>query len=833
MFKLVVNSPNESKEYKFDSSRIVIGQKNAPGVDLGLEGPRIYKEHIVIELRDGVYHVVNIANDPFATLNGEPFGRRKLQTNDILAIDIYSLRFDTITSEAPPVSEEKLSRILDNAIQSKTVQTGAESSLEALEKELQELEDMSYDSLHAEFHEIEPEHESIEMDEIEALVREVEALEWEEVQAISNYGDKPSAAMPASTGKVLSPYLTGTTTENTPTSSKPSTAAPIEKPAVTFSKSYTSYRKELEKEEIDKRPPPPPEPLEKKYNVHWKWWVIFISLAIFLLFLLGGSFFFHMQEKRRIEEIKASQGVADIAMALMYARVNQIKPQNQNWSNPAFLKKNLGAVLSSKYQILASLDAQGQFSNSPYLLRIYPNHDLSQFLVIAQPAPSPLQSLFPRTTIVVDSREMELRKLKDLRELNRLLVNAKTFDTFDAEASSSIIKSGEVVPLTSLTLSDNKLGFCPPRSLAILRPGAENRIYNAPRYYLFGERILNQALAFENDEYAHNAARALKQDIRELERLPNLILYSTTGFTKALHAQKALTTIAPDSQLLVGYLKLNSEGKVISSQLLMKHVLPPSPSKAWIEAETEVAVNTPEEKQEKPGATQYNHAEHGQNSKFANELAALAKNREQILLPIAEKISNLVMLQSKKPLDQFDDDFRNLVEEYDTLNAKQFEENSLQMRKLLAQHTDTPMEELLKQVDTAGLRPFVDVSAVTIQSKNSQNFQNEFKKRLTNVNRASSLESLNSSLQHIGAWLSYDNAHDLKVLIASQKQLYEAVIQKLSDFLLSPDNHLPTKELTTAHRPLLDSIFQLAWIKDEEIQSYFLREFDILSSNNN
>ncbi len=820
MLKLIVHSLDKSEEFVFERSpRIIIGHLGEKDVDVGLSDKSVTPHHLTIEYIDGEYYLFNTANDPFAAVGNNPFGKRKLLDNDLLTVGQSSILVH-ITHEdianakeaSSSVSEDELSTIIDQAILSKASllpQNDLEEDvrLSSLERELEELEELSYTSLHGE----EPtklKTEPLEIDEIDALVREVEALEWEEVQELSTYSEKAPISEQIHS-RPPSPYSTG--------------AVPSKFSEPTLEDMYepVAPSKEKKEEEPETKKKVPSETKPTIFRINWKWWLVLLGVALLLAFFLIGGFYSHMREKHRIEEIHAAQEVADIAMALTYAKVYQIKPQNQNWSNPVFLKKNLGAILSPRYQMLARIDAQGQFSNSPYLLRIYPNHDLSQFLVIAQPAPSPFQSLFPRTTIVVDSREMELRKLKDLRELNRLIANAKSFDYLDSETSSAIIKEGELIPLNSLTLTDHKLGFSPPRSLAFLRPGAENRIYNAPRYYLFGERILNQMIALESDEYAQGALPALQQDLKELERLPNLVLYSTSGMTKAAQAQRILASIAPNSELLVGYLKVNPEGKVLSSQLLMKHAVTTSQPSRWMRSESDLALLTPNTEVK---------SEDLSTERFKRELNAIKTAREQVLSPLVEQITTLLNKELTEPLEDFSERFYALSDVLIKASNEQTIESSQQLRHLLTFYSDEPMEGLIKLTDAAGLHSLLaNVSAPLPAFRSTIP---ELKQRLAAISQATSLESLDQAVQSTTLWLSLKHFPEPKVLASHQKQLYNAVIQKLSDFLFSSHAHLPSQAFVAANRSLLQAIFQHAWIKDEDTQDYFLEEFDLLVADN-
>lgn len=215
---------------------------------------------------------------------------------------------------------------------------------------------------------------------------------------------------------------------------------------------------------------------------------------IFAAFIFGAMYTSAIQKSTR-EEITAAEGVADVAMALMYAQVNHLKPKKHNWSDPDFIRNNLNAVLTHDFPSLSHLDSHGQFANTPYILRTYTNTEFNHFIVIAQPTPGMTQWLTPHSALVIDSKLMQIRKINDLRTINRLLVQPTILDGSKASSVTALIEQGELLPLAKLASNRPHQGYNPPKALGLIYPGAEDRIYNAPRYYRFGETIIKRALS--------------------------------------------------------------------------------------------------------------------------------------------------------------------------------------------------------------------------------------------------------------------------------------------------------------------------------------------------
>jgi hypothetical protein len=301
-------------------------------------------------------------------------------------------------------------------------------------------------------------------------------------------------------------------------------------------------------------------------------------LAVFII----GAFYTRAAERSAEEEVTAAEAISDIAMAFMYAQVNHLKPQKHNWSDPDFIRNNLNAVMTHDFPALSNLDSHGQFQNTPYILRTYTNTDFTHFIVIAQPSPGVTQWVAPRTAIAIDSKLMQLRKIKDLRTLNRLLVNPTILDGPQASSVTALIELGELIPLAKISQRKAKQGFELPKALALFYPGAENRIYNAPRYYQFGESIINRALN-SDDTNQHERVR-LQQEMQVLSQLPHMVLYSSKGMEYAMEVQRALSNVYPDAKFISGYLKFNSKAHLISSNLILDSdvALNPSAVKEWI-----------------------------------------------------------------------------------------------------------------------------------------------------------------------------------------------------------------------------------------------------------
>lgn len=104
MIRLSYYISGEKQQVSFDKSSIVIGQ----GV-VDLSFPDLNGEHLIIERQKDQFIVINVQNDPFTLLNGNPFKKKKLSLSDVIEIGTLAIHFE---GEIEPVQVPK--EILDS-----------------------------------------------------------------------------------------------------------------------------------------------------------------------------------------------------------------------------------------------------------------------------------------------------------------------------------------------------------------------------------------------------------------------------------------------------------------------------------------------------------------------------------------------------------------------------------------------------------------------------------------------------------------------------------------------------------------------------------------------
>jgi hypothetical protein len=579
----------------------------------------------------------------------------------------------------------------------------------------------------------------------------------------------------------------------------------------------------------------------KKSWKHWKFFFLISGVVLFLAALVAGIVYLNMTDKSEEEEARAIDGVSDVTMALAYAQVKHIIPQNQDWSDPEFLKNNLLAVLGPGYTPLFSLDSHGQFHGCSYILRIYTSTDQTHFLVIAQPAPSLLQWLIPKSAIIVDSAAMEIRRVNDLKALNRLLVNPGTLDGTNAVEVSNVVKQGELIPLSYLAVKSTHNGFTPPKALALVRAGAQDKIYNAPRYFRFGETFMKQAMSLSESASGTHEVEMLQEEIGSLAKYPNIVFYTSQGIQWAIQAQKALSTFVPQGKFLVGYLKYNIRGILTGSHLLMDDGLTDiafepktqgsNVAAPALESDSSNTARSGSDKQtvigdsDLPFSTLRNDSD--RNHPLFLQLNALNFARQQNLKPFQDEIINLLHAHTQTYVGNFDSKSQELLANYENASRSFDQKMAKRINELTQEYSAIPLEQVMAYIEAAGLASFMkekmkDGSSMAEGSISEQELDLSMMKILDSKD----LAELDGNLEKIQKDLTLERYPETDKLIRYQNQARGLVLKKLEEFLFSPQGRLSQTEFKEENKPILTKILRSVWISDSAEMEFYQNEFD-------
>ena len=568
-------------------------------------------------------------------------------------------------------------------------------------------------------------------------------------------------------------------------------------------------------------------------------------VAALLFITLGCSLFYmNLINENSLEEIQAAESISDISIALTYAQINHIVPQNQNWSDPDFLRTNLTAVLPPEYPSLGMLDSHGQLTNTPYFIRIYTSSDLSRFLIIAQPAPSLMQWLIPKATVLLDSQTMTLRKTHDLKTINRMLANP-TLDDSNANEIATIVNQGDLIPLSKLAQTEKKNGYSPPLALSLIRPNAENYVYNAPRYYMLGDSVLIKAVKLVSNQSDTHDIDMLKQEIKLLSKFPNLVFYSSQGIQGAIQAQKSLAMLDPHTTFLIAYMQFNSDGYVINTHLLIddnkieenkepesKPRLSRLSKKGYISHVGEIHHTDTQPIISREIAEGQRIETHQLESDITHplffQLSALSASRQKALQPLNDRMVELLNKQTLEAVPGFTEQFLSLFNQYNQIQAEYLNKILKGVSVEYEQNSGMPLAEFMHYVKTAGLESFVrenfsqKIQKVEVSDATEQLFETQIDK----IRNSKNLPELEHQVQVATELVSLDKLPDAKKVIQYQTDIRVATLKKLDEFILSDTQG--SLVYSDEGRTSLQRILKSARVNDKEEYDYYINEYDQL-----
>lgn len=575
-----------------------------------------------------------------------------------------------------------------------------------------------------------------------------------------------------------------------------------------------------QKKEEPHEAPPLSQPLSPEQR--WRLLLRIVIPCLLIVVIVGTFSYLRFSGKSQEQEEKAVKGLADIGMALTYAQVNHLKPVQQHWANPQFLEAMFNEVLAAGYPSLAKVDSQGNFKNTPYILRIYTSNDSTKFVAIAQPAPSLLQWLIPKSAIIIDSSTMRMHRIANLKAINRLLVNANTLDDLVATQIAAIVGKSPSISMASLVDPPHSNGFNLPEHLTKTKTREDELIYNAPRYYPMGAKLLEEASKLQQGPASSVEVAQLQQKVEALANLKGMILYSPKGEAAAEFAHQALSTFAPlinqeEIHFHVGYLKLDGDGIILSSHLLGDPIVSN-------EQDNLIAEASPGEQKDAESI----HTSTDPQHPLYLKLIALLKERRQQLQPIGQQISQLVQDQVENPVPEFQEHLSLLVTELERLSQEQDQQMAQSLSALYHEYANIPLSTFMAYTKAAGLHEFIEKILKIQKGELGEHILTEegFATHLEGVQEAMSFRELAENVSLSSRLLNLEHLPNTETLILYQGQLRQAVLSRLNDFLLSPDSPLSEDQLHQTSPRLLRQILKEAWVEDPDEVDYYITELN-------
>lgn len=847
MIKFTVKSKNKDETYTFFKKEVLIGSSSDRACDLVIAGERIQPEHLRIEEEAERFIVKNSANDPFATLNDLPFGKRIIKNQDVIAIGDTLIIFEGVLSQKgssyqdyPLASTQgNLTKIVEAAIEKAAIADDSEEDLQESFHKREEtppgdspeeypldMEQLGAMSDEEAFHEMNP-------GEMESLMEE-----WQEIEnefQRSHPSESPLKKTPAE--EPQPPKVEEALKEPTPPPASKETPR----------KALILDLSDNEQEPLPFKTPGPikgssakpkaeEKPLKKiltSLRPQLKIIGITFAIAAFVIFLIIAGSFWKFNKESEKKVIEVSRSVSDIALAMTYAQIHHITPHQHNWSNPQFLKTSVSASLSPHHATQLKLEGNGKL-NDDYLLRIYTNRDNSRFVIIAQPEPSLFHYLTTPDSIVVDSAMMTLRRINDLKALNRLLIDQDQLHSPGNDDVAHILNKAEIIPMDLLADADNRNGFKTPDLLKVKYPGAENYIYNSPRYSRVGERIMSDAVEALSKPTNTTEMRKLKEVLLSISRLPYAVMYTTKGKEHAEKAKMAISSIIQNDEYLLAYINYDEKKDTTTSYLLVEEeelAQKETPIKESsfdpLKAARHAAVTLiGEAAPARQG--QLNKRELDPAGPLFKELNDLSNERRQELEKIHSELDGMISREIEEPgsftIERLEDKARELTEKIEGMNTSVMKK----LYEIYSNHKDIPLSEFLDFVERSGLR---QLAANELFSKEGEkaavncNLPEEGKKAVLEIEAAVDFDALFASIAKASAYFSCDSSEDPQQIITFQNRVKGAVIEKLNEFILEKNYAEESAIFTQENRKKLSDAMKKAWIFDQEEQNYYLAEF--------
>ncbi len=682
MVRLTLKVSSGSEIHLFNKPIIVIGS-TAANADLTLSGPTIKPIHLKIINQDKSLVLINEANDPFATVNDQPFGKSHLQSGDLINIEQNTILFELLPSSA--IGHNHALKEIKNLFSTNTSPPEEQITLNPF------------------------------MLSFEGEVNPLESNEWQTV-CLDNYAQIPPNPNANSTSSSLSTnsensqniaalndIVTNDTGQNDTTIER--------KHTVSLKDDYLRY---LEDDNQNNESVYSNATDRSHLYQAWKWILVFIFSLLTISAASGTIIYFSVSDKAEAQETKIAQAMADIAMALMHAQMANLIPENQNWSDTDFLKTNLLTILNDNKSHAFHIDAQNQFSCCPYSLRIYTSCDLAHFLLIAQPAPSLLNWLIPKSIVAVDSHLMELRILKDIRALNRLLMNPDPLDNFNGKEITATIKQGEVMSLSTLARDSGLTDFAPPENIAWMRPGSDNFIYAAPRYHRISQTVFQKILDYNTSLHATDEYVAPIEELECFTRHDQLVLYCDKGEEEAQNLRNIFRTLLPNNKMLFGCISLTPAGEIERAFLLKDEESDLQGNSSGTHTHQENFAITNDAKPSS-SIVQTNNLTPNDNSNTSDiaQISAIEQHpvylklheivlmRKQSLQPLAATLNELMQLDVETPLNNFTEAFSAQVNDYLTVSsayAQLWHTTLLDLRKQYDKLSTEEFEQIIQKI---------------------------------------------------------------------------------------------------------------------------------------
>jgi hypothetical protein len=565
--------------------------------------------------------------------------------------------------------------------------------------------------------------------------------------------------------------------------------------------------------------------------------LVYIAAALLLVCLSLYSYTNMVKKSNFIEEKLASQVLCDLSMALSHALLTQQEAPNNNWSDTNFWEENLETTLSSRYRSLSKIDSSGKVLIDNYSLRVVSSEDHMRFLVYATPQSNFSQWMIPKKTLFLDSKDMKLYKTPSKKAV---LTEVNKFSKLASEGISltALKNQSNILPLVAISLNEQD-AFTPPKNLGEQRPGADNYVYNAPRYYKFSRSLIKATMQVGKNINKQKDVSYLLQLSRLYSNFDDLILYSPYGEEMATHVKVTMIENLPSIPFLFAFINFDQDtGDITESQLTNTSPIIAQSMLSSYEIGLRQQVHNFSDRLEAesdltdPYAILEEDVNNYQHPLFV-QFSSLAREREKALKQASQEIITLIESQNQQPIDEFDIEYKKLYDSYSIIESEQKDKISSTLSTLYEQWESKEKGEekdkmFIAFARAANLHNYLPhkLSVLIFEDELPTQENGLGMAMIDRIGKSTNLFELEKELIDASSFAQTITSAEEKLIFESG--LRTKTLHKLSLFLLSPQGQASPTVFQSENRLILSSILNHAGISENEEKEFYLQEFDHL-----
>lgn len=303
----------------------------------------------------------------------------------------------------------------------------------------------------------------------------------------------------------------------------------------------------------------------EKWDHRVRWLSIFLlSFGLFCIILIGVGVFYIKKSQREI--LLSSRAAVDLSMALLHSQVHSPSPGKEPFVS--FLSSHLQRIIASPYRSPSFFNPEGGVEASLYELQLFLGEDPSSFVIFVQPRPHFSHFFTGCRELVIESHHMKLYSVKNLEKWREAL-NLSPQHSLDLYQTKELLREAIPISLYSLDGADS-LGYTPSEDLRLFSPEIEERVYHAPRYYLWTHTFSQNLLQLYENLSFKEVFLSFQREINFFLSHPNMLLYTLGEEERALKLYEILYQLHLSSmKLLYGYFSINPVTGMIQSNRLV------------------------------------------------------------------------------------------------------------------------------------------------------------------------------------------------------------------------------------------------------------------------